>query len=180
MLANFDALEPVKDFEFFTEGSGTWRGELVESGHALDGILEVVGWYGKRFHSEEHVDPLLWQGPPWAPEERFSISFPFLMSHPVLYPLLKLLESTVGELARPHVVALGSLIARESRSQARLRVMEFRGKAGVAMVYDFLPVIDHFRIVDANTVLGVMDEKGDVCDGETQYFFFRIRRDTRV
>ena len=47
------------------------------------------------------------------------------------------------------------------------------------MVYDFLPVIDHFRVESGNTLLGLMDEKGDECDGETQHFFFRLRRDER-
>ncbi len=39
------------------------------------------------------------------------------------------------------------------------------------MIYDGLAINDVFRMVDANTVLGVMDRKGD-----GQFFFFVLRR----
>ena len=52
-------------------------------------------------------------------------------------------------------------------------MIDFRGKQGVAMVYDDLPIIDHFRKVDENTVVGAMDYKR-----LSQYppFFFVLRR----
>ncbi len=39
------------------------------------------------------------------------------------------------------------------------------------MVYDRHPIFDHFRKVDDNTVLGVMDRKGDTMP----LFFFLVR-----
>jgi hypothetical protein len=42
---------------------------------------------------------------------------------------------------------------------ARLRMVEYRGVVSGAMVYDRQPIIDHFRRVDDDTLLGVMDSK---------------------
>ena len=42
---------------------------------------------------------------------------------------------------------------------ARLRMVEYRGVVSGAMVYDRQAVIDHFRRVDDDTLLGVMDSK---------------------
>lgn len=61
---------------------------------------------------------------------------------------------------------------RETREpRARLRLVEFRGKLGAAMIYDDKPIIDHFRREDAATLLGLMDLRG-----MAQPFFFRLRR----
>lgn len=38
------------------------------------------------------------------------------------------------------------------------------------MIYDKHPVIDHFKRIDASTVLGVMDRKGDAF---ALYFYLR-------
>ncbi len=43
---------------------------------------------------------------------------------------------------------------------ARIREILFRGKVSSAMMYNYLPIIDHFRKVDENTLMGVMDVKG--------------------
>jgi len=58
------------------------------------------------------------------------------------------------------------------RSQARLRLTEYRGKSSATMIYDSLPINDVFRKVDENTVLGIMDMKG-----VAQPFFFILRRE---
>ena len=56
--------------------------------------------------------------------------------------------------------------------QARLRVVEHRGVASAAMLYDHLPIVDVFRRLDAHTLLGVMDARGI-----SQPFFFTLRRE---
>ena len=56
--------------------------------------------------------------------------------------------------------------------QARLRVVEHRGVASAAMLYDHLPIVDVFRRLDAHTLLGVMDARGI-----SQPFFFILRRE---
>jgi hypothetical protein len=45
---------------------------------------------------------------------------------------------------------------------ARIREVRFRGKVSTAMIYNHLPIIDHFRRVDENTLMGAMDLKGKV------------------
>lgn len=45
---------------------------------------------------------------------------------------------------------------------AVLRRVEFRSKVSTAMIYDRRPIIDHFRQIDDNAVMGVMDEKGKI------------------
>jgi hypothetical protein len=50
----------------------------------------------------------------------------------------------------------------------------FRGKASATMIYDQLPVLDVFRNVDEDTVLGLMDLKGI-----KRPFFFLLHREHR-
>lgn len=57
-------------------------------------------------------------------------------------------------------------------SQARLRMMDYRGKVTATMVYDYLPINDSFSKINDNTVLGVMDHKSF-----PQPFFFILKRD---
>ena len=61
------------------------------------------------------------------------------------------------------------------KPKARLRTVEHRGVATAAMVYDALPVIDVFRRVDGDTVLGLMDLRGMPAP-----FFFLLERDGSV
>lgn len=131
----FDALEPVDPQAMF----GTWKGYGLRTGHPLDGWLEKTGWYGKAFHSLEHVDPLLFKNP-------FGKPFP-------LQPCL------IGNLPF------------SSKGAARLRKMEYRGKISAVMIYDQLPVHDHFRKVNDDVLLGMMDWKGM----EQPYFFLLAR-----
>ena len=43
---------------------------------------------------------------------------------------------------------------------AHIKEVEFRGKVSTGMHYNHLPIVDHFRRVDENTLLGVMDVRG--------------------
>ncbi len=43
---------------------------------------------------------------------------------------------------------------------AVLRRMEFRDKLSTSMIYNYLPIIDNFRKVDSNTLMGIMEVKG--------------------
>jgi len=175
-LLKFDELEPVSDLEFMTRGSGRWRGEEVSSGHAMDGFLDVSGWWGKRFTSAEHVDPLLWRGA--ANSTPFPAAFPLMASHPLFYNLLSFLRARFGSKATPTLIQVTRLLFWTSHSQARLRLQEFRGKVSAVMIYDHFPIIDAFRRVDDDTVMGLMDEKGgNECNGVPQFYFFRLVRD---
>ena len=55
--------------------------------------------------------------------------------------------------------------------KATLRMVEFRGRSTATMIYDKHPIFDHFRKIDEDLVMGVMDRKGDAA-----LLFFYLRR----
>jgi hypothetical protein len=61
---------------------------------------------------------------------------------------------------------------RTRRPAARLRVLDFRGKRSTAMIYRRKPIIDHFRKIDDDRVLGLME-----ADGMERPFFFLLTRE---
>ena len=143
-LALFDTLSPVA----LKDMIGRWRGSELPTGHPLDGLLTLYGWRGKRFTDTETVDPLLF-------EHGSSIR----ALNPAALPLglalaLPRMVRTQTACALFH---LALPLLGTSSPKARLRSVEWRGQVSAAMVYDNLPIIDHFRRVDDVRVLGVMD-----------------------
>lgn len=72
------------------------------------------------------------------------------------------------------IVVRGAGGAREvspMMGKASLRVVRYRGVATATMIYDKHPIFDHFRKIDDDLVLGVMDRKGDATP-----LFFYLRR----
>lgn len=61
------------------------------------------------------------------------------------------------------------------KGEASLWMIQFRGKVSAAMVYDAVPIIDHFRQVDPRTLMGIMDGKPSVLD-EGKHFYFYLER----
>ena len=57
--ALFDSLPAVT----VAEMSGRWHGTEVPTGHPMDGLLAISGWYGKQFDDADHVHPLLFGEP---------------------------------------------------------------------------------------------------------------------
>jgi hypothetical protein len=157
-LELFDALEPVNlDFMF-----GRWQGSGLHTDHPMDGLLEISNWYGKEFIDSENVRPLLFldnQG------KIFQVApNPTLMNWVLKLPIPK------NNSLKPLLVSMNYLMKTEN-SQARLRMMEYRGKVSATMIYDYLPINDSFRKVDENTVFGIMDYKI-----LSQPFFFVLKR----
>lgn len=157
-LKFFDELDPV-DLEFM---KGRWKGYEISTGHPMDGLLELTGWYGKLFKNPEEVHPLLFYA-----QNRSAL----FSANPGLMPLklsMKLPKSKV----------LGSLITllrpifQTKKARARMRVVEYRGKLTGAMVYDQKAIIDVFVKIDDNTMLGSMDMKGD-----PRSYIFVLERD---
>ena len=159
-LAFFDGL-PAVGTELLI---GRWRGSDLPTGSALDGLLGTYGWYGKEFLDAESVHPLLFSDAAGRPRP----------VDPALVPI-GLLRSRPGLARRPTVVA-GFAAVRPalftSKPKARLRAMEHRGVVTAVMVYDALPIIDVFRRIDLDTVLGLMDLRG-----LDEPVFFRLDRD---
>jgi hypothetical protein len=147
VLAWFDSLPPVA----LEQLQGLWKGREIATGHPMDGWLEASGWLGKEFEDPETVHPLVFRAAdgsllrvrphPWAMRSLRNLSF---LKAPAWW----------GTLRRT------TALLRNPRSQARLRMVEYRGVVSAAMLYDELPIIDCFRRISDDQVLGLMDEKG--------------------
>ena len=70
----------------------------------------------------------------------------------------------------------GVRVANPVLGAARLRAVGHGGGVTAAMIYDDHPVIDYFRRVDDERVMGVMDRKGDAAP---LYFYLRRRASTQ-
>ncbi len=161
-LEFFDTLEAVEpDFM-----KGLWKGSELPSGHPMDGLLTLVPWYGKRFVNAENVHPLVMID---KQKRLYSVSPDLLMKFAELSAHIKKLP----ELRNAHIFDSFLKIFTTKKSKARLREVKFRGVMTAAMIYDNLKIIDVFRKVDDNTVLGVMDLKGKM---HGTYYFFVLKR----
>lgn len=145
--AYFDSLAAVRCDEI----RGRWKGREVPTGHPMDGLLEASGWYGKQFDGDDEVHPLLFTAPGG---DIFAVD-------PRKVPL-GLAPKVPASVVERGQGALGVLkpALRTRKHRARLRAIEHRGVVTAAMVYDHLPIIDVFRRVDDDTLLGVMDLRG--------------------
>ncbi|MFC7450358.1 DUF4334 domain-containing protein [Rhodococcus daqingensis] len=61
------------------------------------------------------------------------------------------------------------------KGEASLWMVEFRGECTATMVYDGMPVFDHFKRVDDQTLMGIMNGKAVLDGGE--HFYFALMRD---
>ncbi|GLR46909.1 DUF4334 domain-containing protein [Sphingomonas astaxanthinifaciens] len=158
VLNYYDSLGPVAPEAIL----GLWKGEELATGHAYDGLLGPSGWWGKAFRSVDDVDPLVFE----RRGKRFA-------GNPGLMPL-GLIERAPGLAKSGMSAALFralSPLLRTGKSRARLRPVDYRGVTSAAMVYDQLPIIDCFRRVDDDTLLGAMDIRGFA-----DPYFFVLRR----
>jgi hypothetical protein len=57
------------------------------------------------------------------------------------------------------------------KGEASLWNVEFRGETTATMIYDGQPVLDHFKQVDEDTLMGIMNVKGVPAEGPHFYFF---------
>jgi hypothetical protein len=115
-------LEPVS-VEFML---GTWRGGKFDGGSEPD----PINWYGKRFVSRDHAEPLLCRN------------------------------------------AEGQIYSYEKLGLARLREAAFGGTTSASLIYNQQPIMDYFRKVTNDIVIGLGDIKGRPLD-----FFFHLTRE---
>lgn len=146
-LDRFDDLPPVAAADL----RGLWRGSGVPTGHVLDGVLERLGWFGKRFDDDERVHPLV-----------FRTRRGLMSVNPALVPLGLVLRVAPLLRTAPAATAFGLVrpLAATRRPRARLREVRYRGVVSAALVYDDLPIVDTFRAVGDGSVLGAMDARG--------------------
>lgn len=147
-LTFFDGLPAVAPEALF----GQWQGTGIPTGSAFDGLLENLGWHGKRFDDTENVHPLVF----WGARGRL------VSVNPGRVPLGLAARHGHRFTRRASAVAFRMLLPllATRRPRARLRSVEYRGVTSAAMIYDQLPIIDAFRTVDADTVVGAMDLRG--------------------
>lgn len=64
------------------------------------------------------------------------------------------------------------------KGEASLWLEEFRGEVTATMVYDGQPTHDHFKRIDDDAVMGIMNGKGvlDFQTGAGRYFYFYLER----
>jgi hypothetical protein len=163
MTAWFQSLEPVKPVEMV----GLWRGAGVPSGHPLDGVLENLRWFGKRFHPDMRADALLFQ---WHPARLVAID-------PRFVPIgLAIKLAPFGRTALAQTTfSYFHKVFRARGTTAALEVRTFEHIASAAMVYNEQPIVDHFRRVDENTLAGMMC----VRDDERRFFFKLTKMDAQ-
>lgn len=103
-------------------------------------------WKGGKFDGGSEPDPINWYG------KRFDSA-----NH-----------------AEPLVVRSrdGSLQPYTALGAAQLRMMEYGGKVSASLIYDKQPIMDYFRKIDDNRVIGLGDIKGKPTD-----FFFHLTRE---
>lgn len=58
-----------------------------------------------------------------------------------------------------------------AKGEASLWLEDFRGEVTATMVYDGQPIHDHFKKIDDNAVMGIMNGKGVLDDGKYYYFY---------
>jgi hypothetical protein len=155
--ALFDSLPAVRPEEL----TGRYAGRELATGHRMNGLLESSGWYGKQFDDVDHVHPLLFR----------DLGCGIFPVDPRKVPLAiaDKVPSAVVSRARTGFGVLKPAL-RTRKHRARLRAVEHRGVVTAAMVYDHLPIIDFFRRIDDDNLLGVMDLRGS-----TPYFFALAR-----
>lgn len=162
VLARFDALPPLDAEEML----GRWRGAEVPTGHPFDGLLSAFGWHGKRFDSVDDGHPLVF--------DTGGLHGRLFTVNPALVPMETALRFPTVVRARP-VAAAGRAYLRASatsKPRSRVRMAEYRGVVSATMIYDALPVNDHFRRVDDDTLLGAMDHRST-----TNPYFFTLHRE---
>lgn len=158
-LKEFQFLSPLEPREIV----GLWRGRGIPTGHPLDGVLENLGWFGKRFNAAMRADALLF----WSGKRRL------IALDPRIVPLRLALR--FHKIGRTRIARnLFSHLQRGLRAKgpvASLRTMPFRGVASAAMLYDDQPIVDYFRRIDQHRIMGAMTIRGD-----ERIYFFELKR----
>ncbi|RBY82929.1 DUF4334 domain-containing protein [Geodermatophilus sp. TF02-6] len=148
VLAFFDRLPAVGPDTLV----GRWRGTELPTGSRLDGLLPAYRWWGKEVVDAETVHPLLFCDRAGRPRP----------VDPAPAPLTVLRRAPALARSRPARAAFTVVrpLLRTRRPGGRLRPVEHRGVVTTALLYDRLPIVDVFRQVDPDVLLGLMDMRG--------------------
>ena len=156
-LETFRRLPPIEPHEMV----GLWKGRGIPAGHPFDGVLENLGWFGKRFTPDMRADALLFRF-----GERRLVAI-----DPARIPLRLALR--FHDVGRVRVARnLFSYLQRGMRARgpvASLKTIVFAGVESAAMVYDDQPIVDYFRRIDDERIMGAMTIRGD-----NRIYFFEL------
>lgn len=119
---------------------------LFEQLQPVDTDFMVGTWHGGKFDGGKEPDPLNWYG------KRFT-------SRSDVEPLL-------------FTAPDGSVQTYTKMGGAQMREIKFGDKVSAALIYDQQPIMDYFRKVNDDVVIGLGDIKGKPLD-----FFFHLTRD---
>lgn len=119
----------------------------------LRGLWRLTVLNGDHVANSRVIDPDRWFGKRFVSEHEV---------HPMLY------LNDEGELY-PNRQATGG-------GDASLWMTEFRGELTAAMVYDTLPIVDHFKRIDERTVLGLMNGKPELVLDNGKFFYFTLEQ----
>jgi hypothetical protein len=139
----------AKLFEIIKSGTACLASDLMPMFDRLEPVSAdfMLGtWRGGRFDGGTAPDPIHWYG------KRFTAA------HHV-EPLLCRADD-------------GSIYSYTKLGLAQLREVMCRGKVSASLIYDQQPIMDYFRKVTNDVVLGLGDIKGKPLD-----FFFHLTRD---
>ncbi|BBY34322.1 hypothetical protein BST33_17825 [Mycolicibacter minnesotensis] len=145
---------------------GLWAGREVHTAHPLDGVLPNVSWYGKRFDAPGAVHPLVVAD---ASGETFPLN-PALVPMRTITSPLPLPRFFVK--AAPRLMSVLRRLVFAKSHGADLAQIDHRGVTTTALRYHDKPIVDYFRLVDNDTVLGAMEYPG-----MPRPYFFILRRD---
>ena len=112
----------------------------------VDAEFMLGTWKGGKFDGGSEPDPINWYG------KRFT-------STTDVEPLL--VSNDQGE-----------VVTYDRLGAAQMRHVEFDGTVSAALIYDSQPIMDYFRKVNDEVVIGLGDIKGKPTD-----FFFHLTRD---
>ncbi len=118
---------------------------LYEQLDPIDIDFMLGQWKGGKFDAGKMPDPINWYG------KRFN-------SRNNAEPLLA---------RKPD----GEIYSFSKWGMAQLRMVEYKGKVSATLIYDLKPIMDYFRKVDENTLIGLGDFKGNLT------FFFHLTRE---
>lgn len=146
IAAVFDQLKPISP-EFLI---GKWKGFSFDTGHPAHRILDTLKWAGKDYRSVDDVDPIM------IYDDSGKRSWYSEYGH-----------------ARVSSELQGIPVQGYAADRSQIREVKFHGTVSAAMIYDKFPIIDVFKYVDDNTVLGAMDSKDFPADAGEYYFYLK-------
>jgi hypothetical protein len=162
VLEEFQRLPPIDPREMI----GLWEGRGIPANHPFDGVLENLGWFGKQFTSDSRADALLFR----SDEHKLISIDPARIPLRLALRFHKLGRTRAARIVFPYL----QRVFMAKGPVASLETTLFQGVASAAMAYDSHPIVDHFRRIDENRIMGAMTIRG-----YDRIYFFELARHER-